>query len=49
MAVQAVEVASVGEVPDDSYWSARGLWISYSEVGDSFDDTKHAFADKRVG
>jgi len=46
MAVQAVEVASIGEVPDDSHWSAGGLGILYSEVGDSFDDTEHTFADK---
>ncbi len=48
MAVHAVEVASVSEVPDDCYWSARGLWMPYSEIGDSFDDAEHAFTDKRV-
>ena len=48
MAVQAVEIASVSEVPDNSYWSAGGLWIPYSEIGNSFDDAEHAFTDKRV-
>lgn len=48
MAMQAVEVASVGEVPDDGYWSASRLRVSYSEIGYSFDYTQHAFADKRI-
>ena len=48
MAVQAVEVASVGEVPDNSYWSASGLWIPYSEIGNSLHHAEHAFTDKRV-
>ena len=48
MAVQAIEVASVGEVPDNSYRSTSGLRISQSEVGDSFDDAEHALADQWV-
>ena len=45
MAVQAVEVASVGEVPYNSYGSASRLWVSYSEISNSFDDAKYAFTD----
>jgi len=48
MAVQAVEVASVGEVPDNCYWGAGGLGISQSEISDSFDNVEHAPADKLV-
>ena len=48
MAVQAVEVASVGEVPDDCYWGAGGLRIPYSKISNSLDDAEHAFTDQRV-
>jgi len=48
MAVQAVEVAPVGEVPDYGYWSAGGLWIPYSEIGNSPHHAEHAFTEKRV-
>jgi len=48
MAMQAVEIASVGEVPDNSYRSASGLRISYSKIGDPLDNADHTFTDKRV-
>ena len=48
MTVQAVEIAPVGEVPDNSYWSAGGLGVPHSEIGNSFDYAQHAFADQRV-
>jgi len=48
MTVQAVEVTSVGEVPNNGYGSTCGLRISESEVSDSFYNAEHAFTDKRV-
>jgi len=48
MTVQAVEVTSVREVPDNGYWSAGGLGIPYSEIGNSLHHAQHAFTDKRV-
>lgn len=46
MTVEAVEVASVSEVPDNSYWGAGGLWVPYSEVGNALHDAEHTFTDK---
>jgi len=48
MTVKAVEIAPVSEVPDDGYWSAGGLWISYSETGNPPHHAEHAFTDQRV-
>jgi hypothetical protein len=48
MTMQAVEVASVGEVPNNGYWSTSRLWIPYSEIGDALYHVEHAFADKWV-
>jgi len=48
MAVQAAEVTPISEVPDNSYRSASWLWISHSEIGNSFDDTEHTSTDERV-
>jgi hypothetical protein len=48
MAMQTVEVASVGEVPNNGYWRTSRLRISDSEVCDALYHIEHALARKRV-
>jgi hypothetical protein len=48
MAMQAIEVAFVSEIPYYGYGCTSGLWVPYSEVGYAFYYAQHAFADKRV-
>jgi len=48
MAVQAIQIASISEVPDNSYWSPGGLRIRYSKVGNSLYDANNATADKQI-
>lgn len=48
MAVQTIEVASIGEVPDDCDWSTGGLGVSDSEMSYSLNDAQHAFSNKWI-
>ena len=48
MAVQAVEVASIGEVPDDCDWSTGRLGVSDSEMSYSLNDAQHAFSNEWI-
>jgi hypothetical protein len=46
--MQAIEVASVGKVPNNGYWSASRLRIPDSEICDALYHIKHAFANEWV-
>lgn len=48
MAVQTIEVASIGKVPDDCDWSTGGLGISDSEMSYSLNDAQHTFSNKWI-
>jgi len=48
MAMQAVQIAAIGEVPNNGDRSARWLWVPRSQSRDSFDDAQHAFTDQRI-
>ena len=48
MTVEAIEIAPVGEVPNNSHWNAGRLWILDAKVANSLHYTEHTFADKRI-
>ena len=48
MAMQAIEVTFVSEIPHYGYGCTSGLGVPYSEAGYAFYYAQHAFADKWV-
>ncbi len=44
MAMDAVQIAPVGDVPYNGYWCTGRLRKPCSEARDSLHDTEHAFA-----